>query len=452
MKTRKKNSNVQRTTPPVLMTALGLFVAVASFAPSLTMATTIERVSVANDGSELATDSGARCLSGNGRYASFGNGAFIYVRDLAKNTTEKLGINSADGSPPNGYIAYPYMSDNGRYVSFVSTADNLVSGDTNGVQDGFVFDRETGAIERISVATDGTQANMLTWLNIISGNGRYVLFYTGADNLVAGDTNSSFDVFVHDRVTGVTERVNVASDGSQAVGGSSWARNISADGRFVTFTSDSRNLVSDDSNWVRDLFIHDRELGTTERVNLTSNGQQELSNGPGSSSMSDDGRYVVFSTQSNLTGLAGLSGGSHMYIRDRYLSTTQLVDVSSDGQPANNSSDGAKESLSADGRFVLFSSIADNLVPGDTNGTVDRFVRDLVKGITVRVNLSYLGGEQEPVTTLPSSILYDDSVTASIDSSGRYVMFNTPASNLVPNDGNGASDAFVVDTVMTVCQ
>ncbi len=119
------------------------------------------------------------------------------------------------------------------------------------------------------------------------------MFYTGADNLVVGDSNSYSDVFVHDRVTRITERVNVSSDGSQAVGGSSWARNISADGRFVTFTSDSRNLIADDTNWVRDLFIHDRELGTTERVNLTNDGQQELSNGPGVSSMSDDGRYLV---------------------------------------------------------------------------------------------------------------------------------------------------------------
>src|SRR5262249_44020956 len=148
--------------------------------------------------------------------------------------------------------------------------------------------------ERVSVDSDGTQGNGLSRAAALSADGRYVAFFSVATNLVPDDTNGWSDVFVHDRETGKTERVSVASDGTQG-NGSSRDPALSADGRYVAFGSNATNLPEDvDSNGPQyDLFVYDRHTRHTELVNVASDGTQ---GGPFNASpvLSADGQFVAF--------------------------------------------------------------------------------------------------------------------------------------------------------------
>jgi VCBS repeat-containing protein len=199
----------------------------------------------------------------------------------------------------NGDSSQPVLNGDGRFVAFVSQASNFVAGDTNLAQDVFVFDRQGGRKTRVSVASDGTQADRGSTNPKLSADGRYVAFTSFATNLVAGDTNGVADVFVHDRQTGVTTRVSVASDGTQGDGASQGAV-ISADGRYVVFGSDASNLIAGDTNGVADVFVHDRQTGVTTRVSVANDGSE--SNGASAvRKLSEDGRFVAFaSVASNL--------------------------------------------------------------------------------------------------------------------------------------------------------
>ncbi len=293
--------------------------------------------------------------------------------DLAA-TTERVSVSSAEAEG-NYRSNWSSVSADGRYVAFSSLADNLVAGDTNGVVDVFVRDRVTGITDRVSVSGAGEQGN--DWSNwpSISADGRYVAFMSTANNLVAGDTNGSWDVFVRDRVSGETERVSVSSAEVEANGGSGGAVNllaISADGRYVAFLSEATNLVAGDTNGSNDVFVRDRVSGETERVNVSSAGAE--ANGPsGYSVISADGRYVAFMSDATNLVPGDTNGRADVFVRDRMAGETQRVSVSSAGVEADGRSD--ENSISADGRYVAFGSRASNLVPGDTNGTRDIFVR-----------------------------------------------------------------------------
>jgi Tol biopolymer transport system component len=227
----------------------------------------------------------------------------IYVYDLVNQTTERVS-RDANGVEGNGDSFSPALSDDGTLVAFYSYANNLVPGDTNDAEDVFVKDRTTGAIERVSVASDGTQGDGDSYTPALAGSGRYVAFRSLATNLVLGDTNERWDIFVHDRQTHTTERVSVASDGTQA-NGHSYAPSISDDGRYVVFRSAATNLVPNDTNERWDIFVHDRQTHTTERVSVASDGAQ--ANGHSyAPSISDDGRVVAF--ESDATNLAAGDG------------------------------------------------------------------------------------------------------------------------------------------------
>jgi Tol biopolymer transport system component len=277
-----------------------------------------------------------------------------------------------DEGPANHHSSSPDVSSDGRYIAFDSLASNLISGDTNSYQDVFVYDRQTGITERISIASDGTQANHASRYPSISGDGRYVAFASEASNLVSGDTNGYQDIFIHDRQTGTTERVSVASNGTQANQGS-FSPAISDDGRFIAFSSSASNLVSNDYNGFQDVYIHDRQTGTTEQVSVAYDGTQ-TNNSSGEPSISGDGRYVAFpSYASNL-----VSGDTNSYqdvfVYDCQTGTTERVSVASDGTQANATSD--TSTVSNDGRYVAFGSNASNLVTDDTNGYEDIFFVD----------------------------------------------------------------------------
>jgi Tol biopolymer transport system component len=351
----------------------------------------------------------------------------IFVRDGTTHTTTRVSVSST-GAQGSNASAQPSISADGRFVAFRSFASNLVPGDTNGVLDLFVRDRTTHTTTRISVSSTGAQGNGNSFDPSMSADGRFVAFDSDASNLVLNDTNFADDVFVRDRTTHTTRRVSVSSTGAQGNDGSS-DPSISADGRFVAFRSSASNLVPGDTNGVLDLFVRDRTTHTTTRISVSSTGAQgnENSYDP---SISGDGRFVAFfSFASNLMP-ADTNGVPDIFVRDRTTHATTRVSLSSSGAQGDDLS--LEPSISADGRFVAFDSSASNLVPGDTNGVQDVFVRDRVTHTTTRVSASSSGAQGD-----------DSSFVPSISADGRFVAFDSSASNLVAGDTNAQPDMFV---------
>lgn len=352
-------------------------------------------------------------------------------------TTTRVSVDSA-GAQANGRSrGRPAISRDGRFVAFGSSAANLVPGDTNGGGDVFVHDRQSGTTTRVSVDGSGAQAKEQSWGPAISADGRLVAFASTASNLVAGDTNGAADIFVHDRLTGATTRVSVASGGAQGSGESN-EPSLSADGRLVAFVSFSSNLVSGDTNRWEDVFVHDRATGTTNRVSVDSRGTQgnSFSMEP---SISGNGRFIAFrSAASNLVP-GDTNGGHDVFIRDLQSQSTARVSISSEGAQAAcgrvyESPCNWEPSLSADGRLVAFTGGAPNLVARDTNQNDDVFVRDLLAGLTIRVSVSSGGAQGN-----------SESYGPAISAEGRFVAFTSGASNLVAGQTNRSDDIFVHD-------
>ena len=269
------------------------------------------------------------------------------------------------------------LSANGRWVAFESNADNLVPGDTNETTDVFVHDRDTRETTRVSVATNGSQANGRSAEGHISADGRLVVFRSAASNLVPGDTNNEIDIFVHDRGTGETTRVSVSSNGLQA-NDFNFAGRVSSSGRFVSFGSDASNLVPGDTNDACDSFVHDRLTSETTRVSVASDGSQanDVSFAPGN--VSADGRFVVFDSDASNLVPGDTNLATDIFVHDRLAGETTRVSVASDGSQGNDFS--LAGHISANGQIVVFTSAASNLVRGDTNGESDIFVHDRLTG------------------------------------------------------------------------
>jgi Tol biopolymer transport system component len=336
---------------------------------------------------------------------------------------------SSGGVQGDGHSAWTAISTDGRYVAFDSYARNLVPGDTNESRDVFVHDRLTGEIERVSVSSSGEEGNGDSMRPAISGSGRYVAFQSFASNLVPHDTNETLDVFVHDRLTGITECLSVSAEGE--VGDDlSVAPSISADGRYVAFESHARNLVP---GGYRGVLLHDRLTGEKELVCVSSSGE------PGNrmsswASISADGTCIAFYTSSTNLDPNYPSGDddADVYVRDRLAGTTELVSVSSEGERGIWGS--GVPSISANGRYVSFYSLAWNLVQDDWNHCADVFVHDRATGETTRVSVSSRGEEG-----------LGDSVISSISGDGRFVAFDSWADDLVWGDTNDTYDIFVHD-------
>jgi tricorn protease-like protein len=282
----------------------------------------------------------------------------------------------------------------------------------------------------VSIATAGTQANDESYSPAISSSGRFVAFRSDATNLVANDTNNNSDIFVRDRASGVTRRVSVDSDGDQA-NGDSILPAISADGRFVAFSSEASNLVGGDTNNLADIFVHDRQNDETVLIV----GPAEFSTGSGiiivAPSISPDGDFVGLRSNADDLVPGDTNNSFDTFLVDRGSATAERSSVST--SEAEGNSDSSRPSISSDNRFVVFSSIATNLVSGDTNGFEDVFVRDRDEGRTRRVSLAFDGSQGD-----------NRAYSAVISGDGQSVAFTSLAENLVANDNNGFSDIFVI--------
>ena len=350
---------------------------------------------------------------------------------IAQSSIERVNVSSTGEQANNvSYDYAPSINADGRFVVFLSNASNLVPGDTNHDTDIFIHDRDTGKTKRVSVSSTGEQGNNDALYHSISADGRFVAFYSHASNMVPGDTNNDADVFVHDLNTEMTKRVSVSTTGQQGNDRSLFL-SISANGRFVAFESDASNLVPGDTNDTRDIFVHDRDAHLTERISISSSGEQGNS-GSAYTSISADGRYVVFESAASNLVPGDTNGESDIFVRDRKTGVTVRLSVSSSGEQGSFGS--YDPSISANGRFIAFDSFASNLVPGDTNDNTDTFVHDRETGETVRVSISSSGAQG-------NSVSFDTSISAN----GRFVTFHSYAQNLVPGDTNNDADIFVHD-------
>ncbi len=287
-----------------------------------------------------------------------------------------------------------------------------------------------GVTKRASVASAGTQGNRHSVAPAISADGRFVAFYSEASNLVDGDTNGARDVFVHDRQDGTTTRISVDAGGAQG-NSHSFAPSISGDGRLVAFYSDASNLVPGDGNSADDVFVRDRQSGATERVSVSSGGA-EANAGSLSPALSADGRYVAFLSDASNLAAGDTNGFRDVFVRDRGTGATTRVSVDSAGVQAAVGS--FSVAISGDGRFVAFHSFADNLVADDTNETADVFVHDRQTGETTRVSVFDGGAEAD-----------GDSFRPALSADGRFVAFDSDSTILVWDDLNFVADVFVHD-------
>ncbi len=365
----------------------------------------------------------------------------IFMHDQQTGQTERVSI-STTGGDPNWFSRLPDISADGTLIVYESRASNLVDGITGNQI--YLYNRQLMTTTVVSVASDGTQGNGFSSDPAISANGRFIAFESSAANLVADDTNGVQDIFVHDRQTGQTARVSLADDGTEA-DAISYDADISSDGRYVTYWSEATNLVANDNNYCGsffpncyDVFRHDRDTDMdgifdepgaihTELVAVTPTGVQanDMTYSP---AISGDGRFIAFHT--NATNLLG-DGifGTHIYVRDMLTGAIERVSVSSAGVAGNGQS--LVSSISADGRYVAFYSGAFNLVPNDTGFFFDVFIHDREMRQTVRASVDSNGVQGNGAS---------DQVA--ISGNGEWVAYRSRASNLIADDTNNYDDVF----------
>lgn len=338
---------------------------------------------------------------------------------------------AADGGEADRSSGEPAISADGRVVAFTSFATNLVEGDTNGHVDVFVRDLSTGLTERVSVSTEGAQGTADSYEPALSADGRFVAFTSLAPNLVSDDPGGG--VFVHDRATGTTTRVSVSLSGPNPLASHPA---ISADGRFVAFDSGSGDLVTGDTNNLSDVFVRDLVAKTTERVSVASDGAE----GPTTSedpSISADGRFVAFtSANPNFDHEDRNSIVNDVFVHDRSTGKTRIASLATDGTSGNGSCFSA--ALSGNGRYVAFWGDVTNFVPNDSGTGLQMYVRDLVTEVTEKVSVGTHGEEGDGWAWATPAISFD----------GRYVAFRSGSANLVPDDTNSLFDMFVRDRLL----
>ena len=361
-----------------------------------------------------------------------GGQSHIFRKDLATGTIEL--VSSAAGATlvqGNQFSNFAQISADGRYVSFVSHATNLVTGDVNLHRDVFRKDMVTGEVKLVSVLADGSQGNNSVDTAQMSADGRYVVFDSGADNLVTGDVNGSTDVFLKDLTTGAVTLISAKPDGSGSNGGSYFPQ-ISANGRYAVFTSDLTDLAAGADNGEYQVFRKD--LVTEEIILVSRVGKAGLQGSDGSdhASISADGRFVVFESDANNLVAGDTNNATDIFRKD--LLTGEIMRLTSpfDAQGFEEANrDISFGTVSEDGGFLVFESTATNLVVGAfAAGSI--FRKNLVTGAIERVSMS--------LDDLPAS-----GQSSEISNDGRYVIFQSSAPNLVAGDVNGAIDIFRVD-------
>jgi Tol biopolymer transport system component len=408
---------------------------------------TIERVSVSSLGQEAKDENENAVISANGRYVAFvsrasnlvpndnnGNlggdiysGSDVFIRDLKTKTTERVSINNQGIEGNNASSNYVAISSDGRYVAFTSYASNLVDNDTNAIPgnwysglDVFVRDRLLGKTKRVSLDNAGNQITHTYYEKIsMSANGRYITFSSDEDKIVPDDNDGGLDIFVRDQFKNRTYRVSENSlnnGGCQCTDGT-----ISPNGRYIAFSSRARNFIhglndpqGENNLPLEIVYVRDLKKGALKVGSVV---DQQVGQGR-DPVLSWNGRYLAWSDYPNV------------YIRDIFKRKTKVVSVNAKSEAGNMQS--FQPSISYSGRYVAFWSYADNLVLNDFNGATlassgaDVFVRDLVADKIIRVSVNNNGEEGNNFS----------GAVVSISRSGKRVLFASTADNLDDKDTN----------------
>jgi Tol biopolymer transport system component len=416
---------------------VGALLLICSICASEAQIGAIARASVDSAGTEGNGQSFFSAISGDGRYIAYEsladnlvpadtNGCSdIFVFDSLLQTTVRASV-ATDGTQADAPCYRPSLSADGRYVTFYSAATTLVPGDTNGVWDVFVRDLQNNTTERVSVSSLGEEANGYSIHPRISADGRCVVFHSLASNLVPGDVNDTWDVFVYDRDLKVIDLVSVSDEGGQ---GNNWSEHasISGDGQIVVFHSKADNLVPNDTNGVEDVFIFDRQ--TRHIMRIMGMGGEEPNGTSAFPFISADARYVAFEAYASNLIAQDTNGIQDVYCYDRQTGNLEWISIGLSGTPSNGESN--RPTVSQDGRLIAFFSNASNLVAGDANNVADSFVWDRQSGRSRLLSADKDGFQGNRASLYPR-----------ISLDGRFVSFQSFASNLVPGDSNQASDVF----------
>ena len=404
------------------------------------------RAGISDGEVEGTRDSVLPSISGDGRFVAFmskapnlvagddNHAVDVFVRDRLDGTTEIVSV-STSGEIGNAASLAPAISRNGRFVAFNSEASNFAPGDIDPGQEGslevFIHDRDSGVTERVAVDSNEDYVPVPSFAADVSASGRYVAF-TAAAALSPGDENATFDVYVRDREAGTTDLVSAPASGPHLEMPSMFPA-ISGNGRYVTFDSSQPGLVPNDTNEWNDVFVADRTADTIERVSVDPDGGQGR-RGSTEPEISRDGRFVVFMSEApDLVWRDSNGAVGDVFLHDRQTDRTMLVSRSTKGRQSQELSGGP--SVSDDGTRIAFISSGGKLVAGDTNRAWDVFVRDRDAHLTERVSVGPGGrqalGNEEPFWA------------AAISGDGASIAFESVASNLVPHDDNGRADVFV---------
>ena len=368
----------------------------------------------------------------------------VYLFDKTQGTII-LVSRTAAGSAGNGASSEPSISQDGAYVSFSSVATDLGGGQPagNGLKDIFIWERATGNVTQVSVTTGGGNPGEFSAEPNTNGDGNFVAYTSPAGAALfdpnAVDANSLRDVYLWNRTTGVTRLVSTVTPGTTgpftSANAGSFDPSVSSDGRFVAFRSEASDLVAGDGNGFRDIFLRDMTTGTTILVSRTATGTSGNSESD-SPSVSANGDFAVFSSlASNLVDGDTSANGRDIFLFNRTDNSVTLVSRNLNRNGSGNG-DSSEPSISQDGRFIAFTSEASDLVGADTNGVADIFLYDIQTGTMNRVSINDTTGEQGNGA----------STDANVAPGGLFIAFTSRATNLAAGDTNGAvNDAYLAE-------
>jgi hypothetical protein len=352
------------------------------------------------------------------------NNRDVYLLNRTSSSVQLVSGHTPSSNDSSGDIVS--LSADGRYVAFSSKATNLIADDNNSKRDIFVKDRRTGFIERVSISSSGDEGSSDSDNPSISDDGRFVVFESFSA-FISADTNAKIDIYLHDRLNHITQIIS--KNGATESNGHSTRASISATGRYVVFKSEADNLVSGDSNNKTDVFIKDLITDSIERVSVASDDSEANGAVNMSATVSADGRYVAFRSNSTSLSSVDLNGKPNIFLRDRTAHKTTCISVPYDGTLIDGYT--YNPTISDDGSVIVFEARATNLVPDDTNGHNDIFVYSLatqqIKRVTDNSNDEHSYG-------------------TSMSADGRFISYRSGATGIVTDDSNGEYDAFIYDT------
>ncbi|NOQ64221.1 MAG: DUF4214 domain-containing protein [Methyloprofundus sp.] len=365
-------------------------------------------------------------LSADGRFiafASYANNLLagtrsedmqIYLYDKEQGSIALVSKNMF-GKANNASNGKPEISADGQYITFATAASDMDDQDTlNKLKDVFVYDRVTEQVSRVSSASELG----LSEFPVISANGRFISYQSTIDDIVANDNNGTSDVFVYDRLQNISTRISLSFTGKEGRNEST-RPSISADGRYITYQSDASNLVAGDNNRSSDVFVYDRN---TEEVALVSRSTAGAWGSDDSVKpvISADGRFISYTSESdNLSSGARLNKNPKIFVYDRENGVTSLATINSLGELSNGRS--FRSAISSNGRFVSYNSDATNLVAGNIINVSNIFVRDRLHAETTRISYKFDGFETESASNY-----------SSISAHGEFIAFHSADPDLVP--------------------